>query len=160
MLFVLNENPIVWAMALSKVERMGRRYVAIGERYDDAYDLLLEIVRNGHQIALSCELWANYASWRSRLQTSGLAPSPHPIDVVLGLWQRPDRVVFKDVPPIVDSLSGKFPPKDLYLAYLAIAARATIVTEDAGVLAAAVGGALGFDAVSIADALRRAREPL
>ena len=157
MLFVLNENPIVWAMALSKVEFTGGRYIKVGDRYDDAYDLLLEIDRNGHQIALSCELWDNYANWRSRLQTSGIASSPHPIDVILGLWQRPDRVVFDPVPPVV-SLPG-FPSKDLYLAYLAIATEAIIVTEDAGVLAAAADGALRFDAVSIADALRRARAP-
>lgn len=157
MLFVLNENPIVWAMALSKVEFTGGRYIKVGDRYDDAYDLLLEIDRNGHQIALSCELWDNYANWRSRLQTSGIASSPHPIDVILGLWQRPDRVVFDAVPPIAP-LPG-FPRKDLYLAYLAIATEAIIVTEDEGVLAAA-DGALGFDAVSIADALRRARAPV
>ena len=159
MLFVLNENPIVWAMALSKVEFTGGRYVKVGDRCDDAYDLLLEIVRNGHQIALSCELWDNYANWRSRLQTSGIASSPHPLDMISGLWrQRPDRVVFDPVPPVVP-LPTNFPDDDRYLAYLAIATTAIIVTEDEGVLAAAAGGALGFDAVSIADALRRARAP-
>lgn len=158
MLFVLNENPIVWAMALSKVEFTGGRYIKAGDRYDDAYDLLLEIDRNGHQIALSCELWDNYANWRSRLQTSGIASSPHPIDVILGLWQRPDRVVFDPVPPVVP-LPANFPGDDRYLAHLAVAANAMLVTEDEGVLAAAAGGALGFDAVSIADALLRARAP-
>ena len=57
MLFVLNENPIVWAMALSKVEFVEGRYVKVGDKFDDAYDLLHEIVRSGHRIALSNELW-------------------------------------------------------------------------------------------------------
>ena len=144
-------------MALSKVEFTGGRYVKVGDRYDDAYDLLLEIVRNGHQIALSDELWDNYESWRSRLQTSRIASTPHPIDIITELWKGSERIVVKSVPCVVDL--PDFPPKDLYLAYLAIAVKAIIVTEDAGVLAAAAGGALGFDAVSIADALLRARAP-
>ena len=159
MLFVLNENPIVWAMALSKVESSGGRYVKVGDRFDDAYDLLLEIVRNGHQIALSCELWDNYERWRSRLQTSDIASAPHPVDVIAGLWrQRPDQVVFEPVPPAV-SLPPNFPDDDRYLAHLAIATQAMLVTEDEGVLAAAAGGALGFESATIADALQRARAP-
>lgn len=157
MLFVLNENPIIWAMALSKVEFIrGRRSVNVGDRFDDAYDLLLQIVRNGHQIALSNELWGNYESWRSRLQSHGIASSPHPLDIILGLWQGSDRVVHMPAPPATP-LPPDFPDDDRYLAYLARATGATLVTEDEGVLAAATSGDWGFEAVTIAEALRRAR---
>ena len=40
---------------------------------------------------------------------------------------------------------------------LAVAAGATLVTEDEGVLAAAASGDWGFEAVAIAEALERAR---
>lgn len=156
MLFVLNENPIVWAMALSKVEFIEGRYVTVGDRFDDAYDLLTEIVRNGRQLALSAELWDNYQSWRSRLQSHGIASSPHPLDIIARLWQDPNRVVYMPFPPEA-SLPPDFPDDDCYLARLAVATGATLVTEDDGVLAAAASGDWGFEAVPIAEALRRAR---
>ncbi len=54
-------------------------------------------------------------------------------------------------------LPDTFPAKDRYLAYLAVAADAVLVTEDEGVLASAEGGRLGFEAVTIAEALASAR---
>ena len=156
MLFVLNENPIVWAMALSKIEFVEGRYVKVGDRFDDAYDLLFEIARGGHRIALSNELWGNYARWRSRLQSHGIASIPHPLDVILGLWQGSNRVVHAPAPPETP-LPPDFPDDDRYLAYLACATGATLVTEDPGVLDAATSGDWGFEAIPIAEALRRAR---
>jgi hypothetical protein len=56
-------------------------------------------------------------------------------------------------------LPDSFPSKDCYLAYLALASGAALVTEDDGIHTSAATGALGFEVLHIAEALDRARLP-
>ena len=70
--------------------------------------------------------------------------------------QSEGRVQFVPNPPEI-LLPDSFPDDDRYLAYLAVAADAVLVTEDPGVLEAAEGRVLGFEAVTIGEALVRAR---
>lgn len=90
------------------------------------------------------------------LQSHGIASFPHPRDVISGLRQGSNRVVHSPDPPETP-LPPNFPDGDRYLAYLAVAAGATLVTEDEGALAAAASGDWGFEAIKIAEALQRAR---
>ena len=76
------------------------------------------------------------------------------MDLINGLWGK-NRIEFSPSPPPV-ALPGSFPSKDLYLAYLSLAKGAALVTTDGGIQAAA-DTALGFEVLSIADALERAR---
>ena len=156
MLFILDENVIIEAMASSEVEPLGGRYVKVGALLRDAYDLILQIIHNGHGIAMSYELWAKYMNWQSVLQNSLTGLDPRPMNSISDLW-RDDRVVYEPNPSVVN-----FPPNfpdedDLYLAYLAIATGAILVTKDIPILNAAASGDWGFEAIPIAEALRRAR---
>lgn len=154
-LFLLDENVIVWVMALSRVDYQGGRYVRVGEPYLDAYDLLAQIVAKGHSIALNPELSDRYVRHRAILTRSGLALAVDPMERI-GRLQSVGRVRFESAPAVV-SLPGGFPEDDRYLAYLALATGAALVTEDEGLQAAAAGDALGFEVLRIADALERAR---
>ena len=154
--FVLDENVMIWATALSAVEYGGGRYQRVGGEYLSALRLLLLINANGHSLAFSSKLWGRCQRHSSMLGSSGIKTVPRPLDVIVQMWHE-ERVVSVPHPPVVTL--PNFPPKDRYLAHLAIATQAMLVTEDEGVLAAAEGGALGFESATIADALQRARAP-
>ena len=154
-LFLLDENVILWAMALSRIDYQGGRYVRIGESYLDAYDLLSQIVAKGHSIVLSPELSDRYVRHRAILTRSGLTFAVDPMERI-GRLQSVGRVRFEIAPAVV-SLPDDFPEDDRYLAYLALATGATLVTEDDGIHVAAAGGALAFEVLRIAEALERAR---
>ena len=154
MLFVWDDNVLIWAIAHGKVDYRSGRYVRVGDEDHSASELLVSIMQNGHKLAMSTELWERYERHRARLQDSGIGSNPHPVDVIGQLWV--DRVTFIPRPPEI-LLPDSFPDDDRYLAYLAVAADAVLVTEDPGVLEAAAGRALGFEAVTIGEALVRAR---
>ena len=154
MLFVWDDNVLIQAIARGRVEYQNGRYVRVGDEDQSAFELLVSIMQNEHRLAVSTELWERYARHRARLQDSGIGSNPHPVDVIAQSWV--DRVRFFPHPPEIQ-LPDAFPEDDRYLAYLAAATGAVLVTEDAGVLDAAAGGALGFEAVTIGEALVRAR---
>ena len=156
MLFVLDENILIRAIARDEVEFSGGRYVRAGNPDRSALDLVAAIMGNAHRLAISVELWRRYAHHREQLQESGIVSDPNPLDVIAQAWV--SRVRFIPNPPSVDLLDS-FPRKDFYLARLALASGATLVTEDDGIHTAAAGGALGFAVLHIADALERARQP-
>ena len=153
--FILDENIIVLVMAQSRVEYQSGRYVRIGEPYLDAYELLTQIERNGHCLALGIELSDHYVRHRFLFTRNRLAFSVDPMGRISRL-QSEGRVQFVPNPPEIP-LPDAFPDDDRYLAYLAVAAGAVLVTEDPGVLEASAGRALGFEAVTIGEALVRAR---
>lgn len=155
--FLLDENVLVRAIALGSVDYQGGRYVRTGNADGSALALLVEIDKNGHNLALSNELWGRYSAHRTRLQEGGFSVTPHPMDLINGLWGK-NRIEFSPSPPTVE-LPGSFPSKDLYLAYLSLAKGAALVTGDGGIHAAAANTALGFEVLSISDALERARQP-
>ncbi len=78
------------------------------------------------------------------------------MDVIAQAWV--SRVRFIPSPPSVD-LPDAFPMKDVYLAHLALASGAALVTEDEGIHDAAGDASLGFEVLRIAEALERARQP-
>ena len=149
-----DDNVLIGAIARGKVDYRNGRYVRVGDEDQSAFELLVSIMQNGHRLAMSTELWERYERHRARLQDSGIGSNPHPVDVIAQSWV--NRVSFFPYPPEI-SLPDSFPHKDRYLAYLALAADAVLVTEDAGVLEAAAARALGFEAVTIGEALVRAR---
>lgn len=153
--FILDENVYIGAIALGRADYQGGRYVRVGDPDTRASALVAEIVTNGHGLAVSNELWGRYQTHRSMLQDAGITTTPHPSELVGQLWST-GRVDFRARPPAMP-LPDTFPAKDRYLAYLAVAADAVLVTEDEGVLASAEGGRLGFEAVTIAEALASAR---
>lgn len=154
--FVLDENVFLWALAGGgQLETVGGRYRKVGNDYQEAGELVRAIAANGHELAYSEDWTRRFFQKANDLKVSGVQIDGEIFRLLVQMRNNPGRSKSEHRPTVVD-LPG-FPPKDLYLAYLAIATEAIIVTEDEGVLAAAAGGALGFDAVSIADALRRAR---
>ena len=154
MLFVLDDNVLIRAIARGEVEYRNGRYVRVGDEDLSAIELLVAIMQNRHRLAVSTELWGRYARHRARLQESGIGSNPHPMDVISQQWV--GSVEFISHPPQAP-LPDTFPNDDRYLAHLALAASAVLVTEDEGVLAAAAGGGLGFEAVRVGEALGRAR---
>ena len=157
--FALDENVFLWALAGGgPLETIGGRYRKVGNDYQEAGELVRAIAANGHELAYSTDLARRFSQKTDDLRASDVQVDVEVFRLLFQMKNNPGRSKFAPDPP-EDDIPG-FPRKDLYLAYLAIATEATIVTEDEGVLAAAAGGALGFDAVSIADALQRAREPL
>lgn len=155
LVFALDENVLIWAIAGGgPVESVAGRYTRVGDDYLNAGDLVKESLRNEHRLAMSLELWRNFSRHADAFDDREIDQEVFAA-ITRAVWS-PDIAVFAPNPPAVP-LPDNFPDDDRYLAYLAVAANAIIVTEDAGVLAAAAGGALGFEAVSIADALSRAR---
>ena len=153
MLFVLDDNVLIRAIARGEVEYRNGRYVRVGDEDLSAIELLVAIMQNGHKLAVSTELWGRYARHRARLQESGIGSNPHPVDVISQQWVGSVEFISH---PSETPLPGAFPDDDSYLAHLALATGAVLVTEDDGVLAAA-GGEVGFEAVTIAEALGWAR---
>ena len=151
---MLDDNVLIRAITRGEVDYRNGRYVRVGDEDRSAFELLVAIMENGHRLAMSTELWDRYERHRAMLQDSGIGSNPHPVDVIAQSWV--ERVRFTPHPPLVQ-LPDAFPGKDHYLAYLAAAAGATLVTEDGGVLAAAVGARLGFEVIRIDEALKRAR---
>ena len=155
-LFLLDENVVLWVMTLSRVEYQGGRYMRVGEPYLDAYDLFAQIVGKGHGIALSPELSGRYIRHRAILTRSGLTLAVDPMERI-GRLQSVGRVRFEAVPAA--SLPDNFPEDDRYLAHLALASGAVLVTEDEGIHDTAANASLGFEVLHIAEALERARLP-
>lgn len=153
-IFLLDENVLIMAMARGRVESPSGRLVRVDDDDRGAFALVNAIVENGHRVAMSAELLGKYTTYRSRLQSAGIAASPNPLDRIWEMTLQ-GRVEIVWEPPQAP-LPETFPAKDRYLAHLALAASAVLVTEDEGVLAAA-GESLGFEAVTITEALERAR---
>ena len=153
--FVLDENVLIMAIARGRVESRGGRFERVGDDDRGALEMANAVVENGHRLAISAELVRKYIGHRAGLERAGITLSPHPLDQVWNMM-RLDRVDFVPYPPEIP-LPDSFPEDDRYLAYLALAADAVLVTEDAGVLEAAAARALGFEAVTIGEALVRAR---
>lgn len=157
--FVLDENVFLWALAGGgPLETVGGRYRKVGNDYQEAGELVRAIAANGHELAYSTDLARRFSQKTDDLRASDVQVDVEVFRLLFQMKNNPGRSRFAPVPPVVP-LPANFPDDDRYLAHLAVAANATLVTEDEGVLEAAAGGALGFDAVSIADALRRARAP-
>jgi predicted nucleic acid-binding protein len=154
LLFVLDDNVLIRAIARGEVEYRNGRYVRVGDEDLSAIELLVAITQNRHRLAVSTELWERYGRHRARLQDSGIGSHPHPMNVISQQWVT--SVEFIPHPPQAPLLDS-FPAKDRYLAHLALAAGAVLVTEDDGVLAASKGGGLGFEALRVSEALGRAR---
>ena len=153
---MLDENVLMLAMAGGRVEYAGGRYERVDTDDQGALELVNAIEGNGRRIALSAELWRRYMSHRAMLWRSGVEVSPAPITIIEELLRR-NRVAMEAEPPAA-VLAGPFPEDDRYLAHLALATGAALVTEDGGVHEAAAGGNLGFDVLDIAGAIERARE--
>lgn len=153
---MLDENVLIRAIARDEVDFSSGRYVRLGNPDRSALDLVAVIMANAHTLAISVELWRRYAHHREQLQESGIVAAPNPLDVIAQAWV--SRVRFIPSPPSVD-LPEIFPMKDVYLAYLALASGAALVTEDEGIHDAAGDPSLGFEVLRIAEALERARQP-
>ena len=156
--FVLDENVFLWALAGGgPLETIGSRYHKVGNDHLEAGELVRAIAANGHVLAYSKEWWRLFCRKTDDLKASGVPIDVDVFRLLVQMTKNPDRSKYEHVPPS-DPLPS-FPDDDLYLAHLAIATQAMLVTEDEGVLAAAEGGALGFESATIADALQRARAP-
>ena len=155
-LFLLDENVLIMAMARGRVESPSGRLVRVNDDDRGAFALVNAIVENGHWFAMSAELLEKYQAHRSRLQSAGIGASPSPMDRI---WEMilQGRVEILWEPPLA-LFPDSFPTKDRYLAHLALATGAALVTEDSGVLDAAKDGNLGFEILTIDQALERARE--
>lgn len=153
---MLDENVLIRAIARGKVEYRSARFVRVGDEDWSASDLLVSIMRNGHGLAISAELWERYQRHRARLQESGISANPHPMDLIAQGWAGRVRSISH---PTSVTLPDSFPSKDRYLAHLALEAGAALVTEDEGIHTAAGGSALSFEVLHIADALEWARQP-
>lgn len=155
--FALDENVFLWALAGGgPLETIGGRYRKVGNDYQEAGELVRAIAANGHTLAYSTDLARRFSQKTDDLRASDVQVDVEVFRLLFQMKNNPSRSQFTPDPPAVP-LPDNFPDDDRYLAYLAIAANAMLVTEDEGVLAAATGGAWGFEAVSIADALLRAR---
>ena len=160
-LFLLDENVLIRAIARGEVDYQSGRYVRVGDEDRSAFELLVAIMENRHGLAISAELWERYAQHRSRLQSSGIVLRTHTLWIVIcpAVDTAGPRRNSLGTILLKRSLPDSFPTKDRYLAHLALATGAALVTEDSGVLAMRRRTEnLGFEILTIDQALERARE--
>lgn len=156
-IFALDENVFLWAVAGGgPLETVGGRYRKVGNDYQEAGALVRAIAENLHTLAYSTEWLKRLSQKTDALKASGVAVDGDVFRLLVQMTKNLERSKFEHDPPETP-LPPDFPDDDRYLAYLAIATGATLVTEDEGVLDAAASGDWGFEAIPIAEALRRAR---
>lgn len=149
---MLDENVMIWAMAGGHVEN----YQRVDDDDEGAFELVSAIWSKGHRIAMSEELRSKCHHHGIRLQQSGVSVTvPMLKFITVGVWF-PHLAEYVTEPPEAGQLDA-FPWKDRYLAHLALATGAALVTEDGGVHDAAAEGNLGFEVLRIREAIERAR---
>ena len=156
-IFALDENVFLWAIAGGgPLETIGGRYRKVGNDHQEAGALVRAIAANLHTLAYSTEWLRLFYQKNNALTASGVEVDGDIFRLLVQMTKKLERSKFEPAPPETP-LPPDFPDDDRYLAYLACATGATLVTEDPGVLDAATSGDWGFEAVTIAEALRRAR---